>query len=108
MSGIRKRVAIVGGARTPFAKIGTTLKDQSAVDLGAHSVDGVLEKYSLDPGLVDDLVYGIVVVDPSIPHMARESFPSRAGRNLFPKSSKRTSGNSRWTFDIRDPSVGWN
>ena len=74
----RNRVAIVGGARTPFAKVGTTLKDQSAVDLGAHSVDGVLDKFLLDPDLVDDLVYGIVVVQPSIPHMAREiNFRSR-------------------------------
>lgn len=83
MSNIRNRVVIVGGARTPFAKIGTTLKDHSAVDLGAHSVDGVLEKYCLDPGLVDDLVYGIVVVDPSIPHMAREiNFRSRLPSNV--------------------------
>ena len=69
---IRNRVAVVGGARTPFAKAGTSLKSHSALGLGAHSVDGVLEKYALDPALVEDLVYGIVVVDPSIPHMARE------------------------------------
>lgn len=68
----RNRVAVVGGARTPFAKAGTSLKSHSALGLGAHSVDGVLEKYALDPALVEDLVYGIVVVDPSIPHMARE------------------------------------
>lgn len=75
---IRNRVAVVGGARTPFAKAGTSLKSHSALGLGAHSVDGVLEKYALDPALVEDLVYGIVVVDPSIPHMAREiNFRSR-------------------------------
>jgi len=74
----RNRVAVIGGARTPFAKVGTSLKNHSAVGLGAHSVDGVLEKYALDPALVEDLVYGIVVVDPSIPHMAREiNFRSR-------------------------------
>lgn len=74
----RNRVAVVGGARTPFAKVDTSLKNHSAVGLGAHSVDGVLEKYALDPALVEDLVYGIVVVDPSIPHMAREiNFRSR-------------------------------
>ena len=74
----RNRVAVVGGARTPFAKAGTSLKSHSALGLGAHSVDGVLEKYALDPALVEDLVYGIVVVDPSIPHMAREiNFRSR-------------------------------
>ncbi len=68
----RNRVAVVGGARTPFAKAGTSLKSHSALGLGAHSVDGVLEKYALDPALVEDLVYGIVVVNPSITHMARE------------------------------------
>ncbi len=74
----RNRVAVIGGARTPFAKVGTSLKNHSAVGLGAHSVDGVLEKYALDPALIEDLVYGIVVVDPSIPHMAREiNFRSR-------------------------------
>ena len=78
MANIQNRVAVVGGARTPFAKAGTSLKNHSALSLGAHSVDGVLAKYSLDPALVEDLVYGIVVVDPSIPHMAREiNFRSR-------------------------------
>ena len=78
MSSNRNRVAVVGGARTPFAKAGTSLKTHSALSLGAHSVDGVLEKYALDPALVEDLVYGIVVVNPSIPHMAREiNFRSR-------------------------------
>jgi acetyl-CoA acetyltransferase len=37
-----------------------------------HSVDGVLAKYSLVPALVEDLLYNIVVVGPSVPHMARE------------------------------------
>lgn len=68
----RNRVAIVGGARTPFAKAGTALKHFSALDLATHSVNGALEKLDLDPGAVDQLVYGTVIVDPSIPHLARE------------------------------------
>ena len=40
----QNRVAVVGGARTPFAKAGTSLKSHSALGLGAHSVDGVLER----------------------------------------------------------------
>ncbi len=35
----QNRVAIVGGARTPFAKARTALKEYSALELGAHSVD---------------------------------------------------------------------
>jgi len=67
-----QRVAVVGGARTPFAKANTALKDFSALDLGVHSVNGALEKLELDPGEVSQLVYGVVVVDPAIPHLARE------------------------------------
>lgn len=66
------RVAIVDGTRTPFAKAGTVFKNYSALDLSVHSVNGLLEKQNLDPGIVDELVYGIVVVDPAIPQMARE------------------------------------
>ena len=71
-SATKQRVAVVGGARTPFAKAGTALKDFSALDLGVHSVNGALEKLGLDPAAVDQLVYGVVVVDPAIPHLARE------------------------------------
>ena len=74
----RNRVAVVGGARTPFAKVGTALKEYSSLALGTHSVNGALEKLELDPAIVDQLVYGVVVVDPSIPHLAREiNFKSR-------------------------------
>ena len=71
MTGTR-RVAVMGGARTPFAKAGTVFKKYSALDLGVHSVNGLLEKQSLDPGAVDELVYGITVQDARIPQFARE------------------------------------
>lgn len=66
--GTGKRVVIVGGARTPFAKAGTTFRKYSALDLAVHSVNGLLEKQQLDPQSVDELVFGIVVVDARIPH----------------------------------------
>jgi acetyl-CoA acetyltransferase family protein len=65
-------VAIVGGARTPFAKAGTDLQGFSALELATHSVDGALQKLDLDPGVVDKLAYGTVIVDPLIPQLARE------------------------------------
>ena len=72
------RVAIVGGARTPFVKAGTVFKKYSALDLGVHAVNGLLEKSKLDPDAVEEMFYGIVVLDPAIPHMAREiNFGSR-------------------------------
>ncbi len=68
----KRRVAVVGGARTPFAKAGTALQDVSALELATHTVNGALEKVDLDPTTVDQLVYGTVIVDPAIPHLARE------------------------------------
>ncbi|MCH9650428.1 MAG: acetyl-CoA C-acyltransferase [Deltaproteobacteria bacterium] len=66
------RVAIMGGARTPFVKAGTVFRQHRALDLACHSVDGLLQKQELDPALVDELIYGIVTLDPGLPHMARE------------------------------------
>ncbi len=66
------RVAVVGGARTPFAKAFTAFKERSALDLAVHSVDGLLEKLDLDPASVDELVYGITVLEPRMPQFARE------------------------------------
>jgi acetyl-CoA acetyltransferase family protein len=73
-----ERVAIVGGARTPFAKAGTHLRSHTALALGTHAVDGALDKTSLDPEAVDHLVFGIVTLDARVPHLAREvNFSSR-------------------------------
>ncbi len=72
------RVAIIAGARTPFAKAGAALKARSALDLSVHAVNGLLEKHDVDPGIIDEFVHGIVVVDPRIPHLARDvNFASR-------------------------------
>jgi acetyl-CoA acetyltransferase family protein len=66
------RVAVVGGARTPFVKAGTKFRKHRALDLAVHSVDGALDKLDVDPNIVDTLVFGIVVVDARVPHLARE------------------------------------
>jgi acetyl-CoA acetyltransferase family protein len=66
------RVAVIGGARTPFVKAGTQFKDVPALDLGTHSVDGALDKLDLDPSAVDQLTFGIVTLDARVPHLARE------------------------------------
>jgi acetyl-CoA acetyltransferase family protein len=66
------RVAVVGGARTPFVKAGTKFRKHRALDLAVHSVNGALDKLDADPNIVDTLVFGIVVVDARVPHLARE------------------------------------
>lgn len=72
------RVAILAGARTPFTKAGGPFKRHTALGLARHSVDGLLERHDLDPRAIDEMVYGIVVLDPRRPQFAREvAFASR-------------------------------
>ena len=66
------RVAVVGGSRTPFVKAGTVFRKHSALDLSVHSVNGLLEMQVLDPSTIDEIVYGITVLDARIPQFARE------------------------------------
>lgn len=67
-----ERVAIVRGLRTPFARQLTAYKGISAIDLGTMVVQEMLLRYDIDPGLIDQLVFGQVVVLPESPNIARE------------------------------------
>lgn len=66
------RIAVVAGMRTPFVKAGTAFKHVTPLQLGTHAVDGLIETHRVDPTIVDELVYGIVLHDPRIPNLARE------------------------------------
>ena len=66
------RVAVVAGRRTPFVKAGTVFKSYTPLELGVHAAKGLMEMHGVDPESVDELVYGIVILDPKIPNIARE------------------------------------
>ncbi|HTY06176.1 MAG TPA: acetyl-CoA C-acyltransferase [Gemmatimonadales bacterium] len=67
-----RRVAIVAGCRTPFAKSGTVFKDVLAVDLARHAGRELIERTNLDPREIDEVIYGQVVASPLVPNVARE------------------------------------
>jgi len=67
-----RRVAVIAGVRTPFAKAGTVLKDLSAIDLGKRCVAELMQRTELDGTLVDALIYGTVVPSVVAPNIARE------------------------------------
>ncbi len=67
-----RRVAIVAGCRTPFARAGSVYQDLTAVDLGTVAVRELLARAELDPGLVDRVVMGQVVPSVKAPNLARE------------------------------------
>src|SRR5437764_5193997 len=67
-----RRVAIIAGVRTPFAKSGTTLKGPSASELGQHCVAELIQRTEIDGKLVEAIVYGTVVPSVIAPNIARE------------------------------------
>jgi len=67
-----RRVAIVGGCRTPFAKAGTVFRDLGAVDLAKAVGRDLLARTEVDPGIVDEVIFGQVVPSVLTPNVARE------------------------------------
>ena len=67
-----RRVAIVAGLRTPFARSGTTLRALSAIDLGKRCVAELIARSEIDGKLIESIVYGTVVPSVLAPNIARE------------------------------------
>ena len=67
-----RRVAIVAGLRTPFAKSGTVFRDVSATALARHAARELLVRSELDGREVDEVIFGQVVSSVRAPNVARE------------------------------------
>ena len=67
-----RRVAIVAGLRTPFAKSGTVFRDVTAIALARHAARELLVRSELDGREVDEVVFGQVVPSVRVPNVARE------------------------------------
>ena len=67
-----RRVAIVAGVRTPFARSGTVLRDVPGVAMARHAARELLYRTELDGALVDEVIVGQVVPSVLTPNVARE------------------------------------
>ena len=67
-----RRVAIVAGIRTPFAKSGTAFRDVSAVALARHAARELLFRSELDGREVDEVIFSQVVPSVLAPNVGRE------------------------------------
>jgi acetyl-CoA acyltransferase len=67
-----RRVAIVAGVRTPFAKAGTAFKSVSAIELGKLCVAELIQRTNLSGREVEMLVFGTVIPSVVAPNIARE------------------------------------
>ncbi|CAN5213231.1 acetyl-CoA C-acyltransferase FadI [soil metagenome] len=72
MNGNGRRVAIVEGCRTPFAKSGTVFQKLSAVKLGKIAVRELISRTDLDVDEIDHVVYGTVIQSVKATNIARE------------------------------------
>ena len=67
-----RRVAIIAGTRTPFAKSGTSLRNVSAIELGKIAVRELIHRSGVDPSSVELLAFGTVIPSVLAPNIARE------------------------------------
>jgi len=68
----RRRVAVVAGVRTPFAKSGTQLRDVPAVALARHAARELLYRSEVDGREIDEVIFGQVIPSLLAPNVARE------------------------------------
>jgi acetyl-CoA acetyltransferase family protein len=67
----QKPIAVVAGARTPFSKVFTKLRDVSAVELGRLAMLDALKRSGLSGSDVDEVVFGNVAGPPDAANIAR-------------------------------------
>ncbi|MET1254376.1 acetyl-CoA C-acyltransferase FadI [Aliikangiella maris] len=72
IKGSYKRVAIVAGLRTPFAKQLTFFKNTSGIELGQMVVSELIAQADIDPILIERVVFGQALIQPDAPNIARE------------------------------------
>ncbi|HEX4955507.1 MAG TPA: acetyl-CoA C-acyltransferase [Thermoanaerobaculia bacterium] len=73
LTGKHGRVAIVDGARTPFAKAGTVLKEMDVVDLAGVALAELVAKTAVDPDSIDLSIFGVVIPSLAAPNLGREA-----------------------------------
>lgn len=55
-----KKLVIVDGIRTPFCKMGGPLAELGADELGRMAVQALLARSGVDPGIIDEVIFGCV------------------------------------------------
>jgi len=68
----RDRIAIVAGLRTPFARQMTHFKNTNAIAMGQMVVSELLNRLEIPSSLIDQVVFGQVLIHPEAPNIARE------------------------------------
>ncbi|MBP7477002.1 MAG: acetyl-CoA C-acyltransferase [Chitinophagales bacterium] len=68
-----RKVVIIEGTRTPFAKSGTDYADLMSYQLASYAIKGLLIKTGIDPKLIDRVIMGNVISNIQTSNVAREA-----------------------------------
>jgi acetyl-CoA C-acetyltransferase len=68
-----RRVAVIGGIRTPFCRSNTAYSELSNLDLMTTALNGLIEKYHLEGETIGEVVGGAVVTHSKDFNLAREA-----------------------------------
>ncbi len=69
----QERIAIIGGARTPFARARSVYQKMSAAQLGGIALREAVSVTGVDPNLIDEIYMGIVSAPAEGSNIAREA-----------------------------------
>lgn len=70
--GGKERIAVIAGARTPFAKAWTHYKHLNEADLARAAVTELVNRTEIDPHVIDEVIMGCVSAPMNGPNVARE------------------------------------
>src|SRR6478735_9558306 len=62
---------IIAGIRTPFCRMGTDFDSLTAVELGRHACTALLLRTGIDPGKIDEVIFGCVSQPAEAANIAR-------------------------------------
>ncbi len=67
----KKQLVIIDGVRTAFSKMGSSLATLDAVDLGTAVITNLITKTGIDPGIIDETIFGCVSQPAEAANIAR-------------------------------------
>jgi acetyl-CoA acyltransferase len=67
-----RRVAVIAGCRTPFARAGSVYRDLTALDLAKVAVRELVDRSDVDPALIGTVAMGQVIPSVKFPNLGRE------------------------------------
>ena len=68
-----RKVAVIGGVRTPFCRGNTGYDDQTNLDLMTAALNGLVDKYKLEGEHIDEVVGGAVITHAKDFNLTREA-----------------------------------